>query len=580
MGDLLRADTERATNLEATRQRIVDMQAETQRNEEKRHLLARRRLDLQNRWGTLVAPLRRSDLSPAALREWLSRHQRLVERHGDLESLRTERTSVDGDINGARNLLDTALLACGLAASTANESATAMLARAQQAINTARKARTDRESVSEQIQAGTAELRDLQKQHQQIAAKLAEWKRKWAETAEGLRLTTDALPAEARTRLDQFSRLSAALEELRKVDADASEHRSAVTGFEAKVTDIARAVTEPLEAAASDTVGERLYGALADARCKDAKRQQMANDIERETLAISEADVAAEQARSALDALVRKAGCETAEELPEIEIKATRKQTLQQRLSEIDEQLVQQNARAVGEVLLEAGALTLDGVTRQISDGETEIEDLERQVEAAQGAVFSAKQRLDAIDGGTAAADAQQATRSLAARIAKEARTYARVRLASAVLNRVVQLYREQHQGPLLNRAAEVFARITLGSFAGLTVDYEDDRQVLLGVRPDAVRVPVAGMSQGSRDQLFLSLRLAAIEQHIEGRGPFPVIVDDLLVQFDDDRAVATLEALSELSAKTQVLFFTHHKHLVDLAEASKLGTAISVQSL
>lgn len=580
LADLLRADTERATNLEATRQRIADMQAETQRNGERRDLLARKRQNLQRRWETLVAPLRRSNLSPAALREWLSRHQRVVERHGNLESLRNERTLVEGDINRARKLLDTALLACGLAASTAGESATGMLARAQRAINMARKARTDRDSVSEQIQAGTVELRDLQKQHQQIAAKLAEWKRKWGETAAGLRLTTNALPAEARTRLDQFARLSAALEELRKIDADASEHRSEVSGFEAKVSDIARAVAEPLQAAASDTVAERLYGALADARRTDAKRQQVANEIERETRAISEADVAAKQARGALDALVRKAGCETAAELPEIEFKATRKQTLQQRLRELDEQLVQQNARAVADVLLEAGALTLDGVTREISDGETEIEDLEHQVEAAQAAVFSSKQGLEAIDGGTAAADAQQTKRSLGARIAKEARTYARVRLANAVLNRVVQLYREQHQGPLLDRAAEVFARITLGSFAGLTVDYEDDRQVLLGVRPDAARVPVAGMSQGSRDQLFLSLRLAAIEQHIERRGPFPVIVDDLLVQFDDDRAVATLEVLSELSAKTQVLFFTHHKHLVDLAEASKLGAAISVQSL
>ena len=194
--------------------------------------------------------------------------------------------------------------------------------------------------------------------------------------------------------------------------------------------------------------------------------------------------------------------------------------------------------------------------------------------------MFGANQRLDAIDGGTAAAEAQQATQSIAARIAKEVRTYARTRLASAILNRVVQLYREQHQGPLLERASEVFSRITLGSFSGLTVDYEDDCQVLLGIRPDATRVPVIGMSQGTRDQLFLSLRLAAIEQHISGRGPFPVIVDDLLVQFDDDRAMATLEVLSELSSKTQVLFFTHHKHLVELAEASQLAAVISVQRL
>lgn len=580
LADLLRADTERATSLEATRQRIADMQVEMQRNDEQRAPLAGKRQDLQHRWEALIAPLRRSDLSPAALREWLSRHQRLVERHGDLESLRTERTLVDGDIARARNLLDTALLACGLAASTADESAADALARAQQAVKVARKARADRDSVSDQIRAGTAELRDLQNQRQQTTARLVEWRLKWVEVTERLRLSTDALPAEAKTRVDQFSRLSVALGELGNLDTDANKHEFVVTAFEAKVAEIARAVDEAAEGQSPDAVAERLYDTLADMRGADTRRQQIANDIGRETRTIYEADVAAQHARNAVDELVRQAGCQTPEQLPEIEGKAIRKQGLQQRLHDIDEQLVQQNARPIADVVQEADGLALDSVARQIADAESEIEDLERQVEAAQGAVFGAKQHLDAIDGGPAAAEAQQAMGSLAARIVKEARAYARVRLASGVLNRVIQLYRDQHQGPLLKRAAEVFARITLGSFSGLTVDYEDDRQVLLGVRPDAARVPVAGMSQGTRDQLFLSLRLAAIEQHIEGRGPFPVIVDDLLVQFDDDRAVATLEVLSDLSDRTQVLFFTHHKHLVELAGTSKLANAISVQSL
>ncbi|MCG3201200.1 MAG: hypothetical protein NFCOHLIN_01066 [Gammaproteobacteria bacterium] len=580
LADLLRADTERATNLEGTRQRIADMQAELQRNEERRDLLADRRQGLQHRWEVLVAPLRRSDISPAALREWLARHQRLVERYGEVERLRTERTLVVGDIARARNLLDTALKACGLAASTTDESAAGAVTRAQKAINAARQARADRDSVSEQIQAGMAELRDLQKQRGQTAAKLAEWKVKWVEVTEGLHLPAKALPAEVRTRLDQFSRLSAALGKLSSCDSESKEHESVVTGFEAKLFDVARAVAEVADGRSPDTVAERLYAALAEARGADTMRQQVANDIEHETRTINEAGVDAAQARDALNELVRQAGCQSAEQLPEIEAQAIRQRSLQQRLHEIDEQLVQQNAQPVEGVRQEADGLTLEDIARQIADAETGIEDLERQVEAAQGVVFNTKQRLDAIDGGTTAAEAQQAVRSIAARIAKEACTYARARLAISLLNRVVQLYREQHQGPLLNRAAEVFARITLGSFSGLTVDYEDDRQVLLGVRPNAARVPVAGMSQGTRDQLFLALRLAAIEQHIQGRGPFPVIVDDLLVQFDDERAVATLEVLSELSAKTQVLFFTHHKHLVELAQTLRLATALSVQSL
>jgi uncharacterized protein YhaN len=43
---------------------------------------------------------------------------------------------------------------------------------------------------------------------------------------------------------------------------------------------------------------------------------------------------------------------------------------------------------------------------------------------------------------------------------------------------------------------------------------------------------------------------------------------------------VATLDVLSELSRKTQVLFFTHHKHQLDLAGKSRIATAIAVQNL
>jgi len=42
--------------------------------------------------------------------------------------------------------------------------------------------------------------------------------------------------------------------------------------------------------------------------------------------------------------------------------------------------------------------------------------------------------------------------------------------------------------------------------------------------------------------------------------------VDDILVQFDDARAAAALQALADVSDRTQVVFFTHHEHLIDVA--------------
>ena len=78
-------------------------------------------------------------------------------------------------------------------------------------------------------------------------------------------------------------------------------------------------------------------------------------------------------------------------------------------------------------------------------------------------------------------------------------------------------------------------------------------------------------MSEGTRDQLFLALRLALIKEYLDTAEPLPFIADDLLVSFDDDRAGAALDILKRLSKNTQVLVFTHHGHLVELAR-TRLG--------
>lgn len=74
-------------------------------------------------------------------------------------------------------------------------------------------------------------------------------------------------------------------------------------------------------------------------------------------------------------------------------------------------------------------------------------------------------------------------------------------------------------------------------------------------------------MSEGATDQLFLALRLASIALEATGSEPMPFVADDLLVNFDDERAAAALRLLSEFGKTTQVILFTHHRHLLDLLQ-------------
>ena len=61
---------------------------------------------------------------------------------------------------------------------------------------------------------------------------------------------------------------------------------------------------------------------------------------------------------------------------------------------------------------------------------------------------------------------------------------------------------------------------------------------------------------------------------------PMPFVVDDILIHFDDTRSKATLQVLSELAEQTQVIFLTHHRHLLDLANENLPANQLFVHHL
>jgi uncharacterized protein YhaN len=179
-------------------------------------------------------------------------------------------------------------------------------------------------------------------------------------------------------------------------------------------------------------------------------------------------------------------------------------------------------------------------------------------------------QNLDT--GGKASMLATQAS-GVGIEIEEAVQELATLRLAYAALTAGIERYRAANEDPILKIASESFSQMTLGKFRGIEIALDDDGKHLLvgrraGDEPGS-EVYVEQMSDGTRDQLYLSLRLASLEQWNKIHEPMPLVVDDILVHFDDDRAVETLKQLVRLSDQTQVIFFTHHQHLIDLARES-----------
>jgi uncharacterized protein YhaN len=117
-----------------------------------------------------------------------------------------------------------------------------------------------------------------------------------------------------------------------------------------------------------------------------------------------------------------------------------------------------------------------------------------------------------------------------------------------------------------------------LGRFARLQVGLEERRLECVEAI-DGKGLEVEQLSTGTRMQLFLALKLASLEQYLKTAPPLPLVLDDVLVEWDDERSRVALGVLAEFSERVQILLFTHHGR--DVAAADALGDGrISIHHL
>ena len=238
-------------------------------------------------------------------------------------------------------------------------------------------------------------------------------------------------------------------------------------------------------------------------------------------------------------------------------------------------------ARLAAEILGECEGLDPAVVTEQaatLSPDEAAAEldairirrvEIEEAREAVGRELASAEADMSGAATATGAADAQQDAVAIGAAMAEAAERHVEVATAAALLRWMIDRHRATAQAPLIERAGALFAQVTAGAFTGLVLDYdEDDRPLIKGLRANSSRVGVDGMSEGTRDQLYLALRLGAVA----GRGvsqALPVICDDLLITADDGRATEMLRVLAAASRDNQIILFSHHEHLIDVARSA-----------
>jgi uncharacterized protein YhaN len=519
---------------------------------------------VRGRWIESWSGARLTPGSPAAMLNWLRKREGAVQLAAKLRELRTQLAEWEMQESRTASELRALLAAFGDAEEAAD--AAGILDRAEQLLGQAEEAANRRRTLEADRQAQAREIGRIAHELSEIEKSRAEWNGRWEEALRQAGLAPGASPAAAEAYLSAVLEIQTVLQAARDLDTSIHKMRVDAAAFEGEVVGLVESLDPELKRFTPEQAIVQLHQALTSAKANLKLLQREETARKEWDKKQKKAATDAERAGAELARLCREAGAADPPSARAVSERANRRRELERRLAGYREGLAMVcGARTIEEFIAEAEAVDpdsvpglLDAIERRSGELRTEREGLDTRRRGLEAEALS----FENADG---AATAQHIS-GLAGALSADVEEYVRLKTASVVLRKAIEQYRVRNQGPVLEHAGRLFSALTRGSFAGLRVESIEGESILAGTRPDGRTVEVAGMSDGTCDQLYLALRIASLEHYFGSHAPVPFIVDDVLLSFDDERAGAALSVLNDLSAKTQIVFFTHHRHLVELA--------------
>jgi uncharacterized protein YhaN len=180
--------------------------------------------------------------------------------------------------------------------------------------------------------------------------------------------------------------------------------------------------------------------------------------------------------------------------------------------------------------------------------------------------------RLD-LEQSTDLASLELERTALVAELTATLRAWRELTMARGLIEETLAEFERTRQPAVLAAASELFAVVTGGRYHRVVHSPDAGEVVVVDHRGE--RRSIETLSRGTAEQLYLCLRLGLASEFALRSAELPLIMDDVLVNFDPERATAMAEVLSQVSERQQILFFTCHPHTRDLLRTRVAGARI-----
>ena len=569
VADTLIAHAAQAAEADATRRRIDDLAA--------RHTLAeagcaaaaeglqRARDALAALAETAGAP---SGALPAALRGFLAARSTALNSAVALDRARADEADIAAALDqAARRLAALGVPGDGLAA---------LLEAAELRIAAARDAETARKAALSECRKAELDLQDRIATEARTRQALETWREAWREAIGTLARPAHEPPEATGAALELVDQLRAHETAAAAAEIRVRAMRAAIVGFADGIAALCARVAPDLAGMAPQEAASQLQKRLREQR--DAATQREA-DVRNRDAARHAAAKAAEKARATANELAAQRAALRVDNDEAAETQLRRIASVAEAEAAMAEArrhiLGLAGGRTDEELEALAAATTAEADRAEIEQMKARQAALAGKLETASADARCSADALERNSKGDDAVTAAARREAALAALARHAEEALVLHAATSLLRAALEAGRVESGSGTVARIGAVFRALTGGAHAGVAVREEGSLQVMVALEADGrgTKEIKDELSEGTRDQLFLALRLVALEDYVAANPPLPFIADDVLQTFDDARAVAALRALLDLSAHVQVIVLTHHPHVQALAASLPAGT-------
>ena len=424
------------------------------------------------------------------------------------------------------------------------------------------------------LEAARRAVPDKMETLEEANAAMDRWRERWVGLLERLRRPPDESPVAVAAALDGIAGLEkhhreavSLAERIRGMEADLGRFATTVGALASEVGQEARANAAETARALIDRA---TAAAAAEAACGQALQHTRSAADAEEKARLELRDV-----QGTLDAVVASCGAADAEGA-EMRIAASRAHADQvgRRDAARAKLLEHGDGLAAHALRSEADAVPIDEMSSRHRAAEDAAASAQAQAEDASVALNAAMTELDLGAASTEALETRADHEAAVAAFDRLLEDQLVLHLAGTMLEDAVREVEDTMGGSALARTSQTFSAVTDDTY---TLERHDgptgEELYALGRAFPNERKTLAELSEGTRDQLYLALRMEALRGHCQSAMAVPFIADDILQTFDDNRAAAALRALCELSADLQVIVLKHHPHLQAIAGTLSPGS-------